>query len=151
MSIFVLYSRLEHKHFVKDLNFVPPELIMIAEDEQNRIVGISLVLPDFNEAIRPRKGKLFPFFLPYGAVKFFRDIKKIKTARVGLLGVHPDFRFMGIPERMVMETLLLGREKFKYDAVEIGWTFEDNVAMINNIEKTGADLKKSYRVYQLDI
>ena len=148
---YVPMTAAEYKKFVKELAmFVPGELIWIAED-QGAIVGVSLTLPDFNESIRPLRGRLFPWGLPTGIIRFYSGIKHIKTARVGLLGIHPDYRFEGVAERMMIETLMIGREKFNFKSAEIGWTFEDNVAMINNVEKLGTELKKTYRIYGLDV
>ena len=118
-SGYVPMTKSEFAQFKKSLIFVPPELIMVAKDGPE-IVGLALTLPDFNEIIRPLNGRLNPYFLPTGSIKFWRNLKNIKAARVGLLGVHPERRFEGIAERLIIETLDIGRKKFNFQSAEMG-------------------------------
>ncbi len=69
---YVKPSDAEFDAFVKDLKMVPPELTFIAE-HQGRVVGLSLTMPDYNEALRPIKGRLFTYGLPIGLCRFLLE------------------------------------------------------------------------------
>src|SRR5439155_23892536 len=58
-----------------------PDLLLIAE-VKGRPVAFSMTLPDFNEASRSVNGRLFPYGLPIGLIKFWRNLKHVKSARL---------------------------------------------------------------------
>jgi len=51
-----------------------------------------VTLPDLNEAIRPLHGRLTTWGLPIGLLKLLRGMKRIKAARMAVLGVLPAIR-----------------------------------------------------------
>ncbi len=84
-------------------------------------------------------------------MSFSSGIKKIKNARVTLLGVAEGYRIQGIAEKMIIETLRIGRDKFGFTGAEMGWTVEDNLGMARVIESVCSGKKKIYRVYHKKI
>ncbi len=126
-----------------------PELILIAEKNE-RPIAFSMTLPDFNEAAKPIDGQLFPYGLPIGLLRFLRNLKQIKTARLLALGVLPDFRRQGVAELLILRTFDCGINTMGYTGAELSWTLEDNVLINRTIEAVGGLHYKTYRIYERD-
>jgi hypothetical protein len=69
-----------------------PELLWLAEatrpDGTLEPIAFMLMLPDYNVAMKPLRGRL----LPFGWLKFLLGVKKIKTVRVLTLGIKLPYR-----------------------------------------------------------
>ena len=123
---------------------VDPNLVLIAETTEGEAIGFLLALPDLNRAIKPLKnGKLFPF----GVFKFLWAKRKIRTARVLTLGMKPGYQRSGIGAALYLKVFQLGAEN-GYDNAEASWILEDNGPMRQALEKVGAYVYKTYRVYE---
>lgn len=125
----------------------PPGLMLLAEDG-GRPVGLSLTLPDINEALRPLQGRLTRWGLPIGYLRLRANLKRVKTCRLMMLGVVPQFRRRGILERLIVRTLAYGKKTLHYTAAELGWTLETNDAIHHAIESVGARHYKTYRLFE---
>jgi hypothetical protein len=73
--------------------------------------------------------------------------RKINAARVLILGLKPGFRQMGI-DAMLYLRLWEEAPKNGYPAVECSWVLEDNWPMRRGLERMGARLYKTYRIYE---
>jgi GNAT superfamily N-acetyltransferase len=108
--------------------------------------GFLLAMPDFNQAIKPLKGRLLTpnliGFLPY---LFGRRLPR--TARVVTLGVKQKYQGRGIETAMLAEALRAGF-KLGFRFAEASWILEDNVAVQRLIELFGGKLYKTYRIYE---
>ncbi len=140
---FVPMTDHEIDHMAKQLKQVlDPGLIRIAEID-GRPVGFALALPDLNQALRHADGRLFPLGLP----KILWYARKINRARVLVLGVVKEYRKLGIDVIMYRDLFRYGMEKGYY-AGEFSWILEDNMAIRRPLEGFGAEVYKTYRVYQ---
>jgi hypothetical protein len=146
---FVPLTEAEMKKAAEDLKLViDPRIILIAEYE-GKPAGFALVVPNINEAIKPLRGKMFPF----GIFRLLWNTKvsRPRKARVTLLGVHPDFRGIRAGGGLA---ILLCQEVFKrcvasgYDEAELSWTLDDNVGINNVIKAMGGELYKTHYVYE---
>ena len=145
---FVKMTDPEFQHLAKELlRLVPPELLLFAEVE-GKVVGFSLILPDFHEAIRPLNGHLFNWGLPLGLVRFLRNRHHIQTGRLLTLGVIEEYRRRGISELLILRTLESVMKVTKFTGAELGWTLEDNDRINHTIEATGVRRYKTYRIYE---
>jgi hypothetical protein len=132
----------EFAYAAKDMKkMVNPQLLLIAE-AQERPIGFSLTVPDFNIALKPCRGSLYPF----GFLKFLWHKRKIHYARTLLMGVLPEFRHRGVDVVMVYKTFQAGY-RLGYHTGECSWVLEDNVAMNRVLEGIGARVYKTYRIY----
>lgn len=123
---------------------VDPDLVIIAEDDQGEPIGFMLALPDLNRAIKPLKnGRLFPF----GVFKFLWHKRKIRTARLLTLGMKPGYQRSGIGAALYLKCFQQGAAK-GYENAEASWILEDNGPMRQAMEKIGAYVYKTYRVYE---
>ena len=119
-----------------------PRLCLIAELE-NRPVGFALALPDYNQALRHMNGRLFPF----GFLKFLWHRRRIDALRILLLGTNPDVRVRGL-DAMLYLKLWQDVPAYGYRLVECSWILEDNWAMQRGLERMGAQIYKTYRIFE---
>jgi GNAT superfamily N-acetyltransferase len=123
---------------------VDPNLVIIAETSDGEPIGFMLALPDINQAIRPLKnGRLFPF----GFLKFLWHKRRIRTARLLTLGMKPGYQRSGIGAALYLKCFQQGAEN-GYQNAEASWILEDNGPMRQALEKIGAYVYKTYRVYE---
>jgi hypothetical protein len=141
---FVPFTDDEINVLAKDLAQIADEdLLLLAEKESNPI-AFSLTLPNINEVLKNiPNGRLFPT----GIFKLLFGIKKIKYARVLVLGVKKEFQFLGLGSIFYIETIMRARQK-GYLGGEMSWILEDNYTMNKPIEDVGAKKYKTYRIYQ---
>ena len=124
-----------------------PELLWLAEapraDGTREPVAFMLMLPDFNVAMKPLKGRL----LPFGWLKFLIGVKKIKTVRVLTLGIKKPYRLSGVQAIMMADSLRFLLSK-GYTGAEVSWLLEDNDLVIGSVRLWGGQLYKTYRIYE---
>lgn len=148
---FVRLSTAEFRYFAQRIAQVTvPEQVLLAEIE-GRVVGFSVTLPDLNEAIRPLNGRLTWYGLPIGLLRLLWRRRRIKTARMLVLGVVEGYRRRAIAERLILQTLEYGWKVIGYEAAELGWTLEDNPPVNLTIESVGGQRYKTYRIYEKSI
>ena len=139
---FVPLTEAELDHMAKSLApVVDPRLCAFAEVD-GEPVGFLLELPDFNRALKPLKGRLFPF----GLFRFLWNKRKIHVSRVITLGVRPEYRQRGIDAMLIMHTLTVGVDA-GYVEGECSWILESNWQMRRGLERVGGRVYKTYRVY----
>jgi GNAT superfamily N-acetyltransferase len=123
---------------------VDPNLVLIAETDAGEPIGFMLALPDLNRVIKTlRGGRLFPF----GVVKFLLNKGKVRTARLLTLGMKPGYQRSGIGAALYLRCFQQGAQN-GYQNAEASWILEDNGPMRQALEKIGAYVYKTYRVYQ---
>ncbi|HTR03580.1 MAG TPA: N-acetyltransferase [Thermoanaerobaculia bacterium] len=124
-----------------------PELLWLGEvrkpDGTLDPIAFMLMLPDFNTAMKPLKGRL----LPFGWLKFLLGVKKIKTVRVLTLGIKLPYRQSGIQSIMMADSLRFLLSK-GYTGAEVSWLLEDNELVIAAVRLWGGRLYKTYRIYE---
>lgn len=139
---FVPMTDREIDHLAAQLKpVVVPELIPFAERE-GRVVGFGVTLPDMNEALRHHNGSIL------GALRglYMIRAKKIRRARIPLLGILPEVRGKGV-DAMLYDWIW---EKCGARGIywgEAGWILEDNTAMNLGLEKMTFRVYKTYRMY----
>lgn len=132
------------------LEYADTDLVWFAEKthEDGKIepIGISIVLPNLNEATKSLNGKLGPIEI----LKFLAAKKKIKGTRAILFGLKRHAQGFGIPALLLMKTEDEARRK-GYKWCEMSWNLEDNVK-INTFDKgIGGRIYKKYRIYEKKI
>ncbi|MEY3052078.1 MAG: hypothetical protein RLY31_1863 [Bacteroidota bacterium] len=122
---------------------IDPDFALMAEHE-GHLVAFALAIPNINEITRTiRRGRL----LPTGMFKLLFRRKHIKSARVILLGVVPDFRRLGI-EGVFYARLMSEFFRKGYVEGEASWILETNDLMRRGIERAGLTVYKRYRLYE---
>ena len=141
---FVPMTKAEVESLARQLRWVGnPNLCLIAEI-RGETVGFALALPDYNQALRYIDGRLFPL----GLLKLLWYRRKINAVRVLILGLKPGFRHMGIDAMLYLRLWQEAPKNGCTTWVECSWILEDNWAMRRGLERMGARVYKTYRIYE---
>lgn len=134
----------EFAAFAADLKrILDPDLVLFAE-RHGQPVGFLLALPNLNEAlIRIRDGRL----LPFGLLKLLWYRRGIRSLRVVLAGMSPEWQRRGVGSLLYSEITRRAVAK-GYDGAEISWVLEDNLLMNRAARLLGGTIHKTYRVYR---
>ena len=122
--------------------FVEPGLVLFAEHEGVPI-GCALTLPDVNDVLRRVGGRL----LPFGWLQLARGVANIRTARVMILGVRPDFVGRGTAALLAHETAESLR-RLGFERAELSLVQGTNDRMRHVIEAFGCPRLKTFRLYE---
>lgn len=126
---------------------VIPELVPMAEKD-GKLIGFGIALPDLNVVFRRhRSGRLFPMILD---LLWSLKMRRIRRARILLLGVRPDYRGKGVDAMLYHWIWTRSGERRIYWG-EAGWILEDNPAMNAGLEKMTFKVYKTYRLYDRPI
>ena len=126
-----------------------PDLVFIVEDPEGNVVGMSLTLPDINQALLracPHPGTPEPLTL-LRLLWRWKVRSCIDAVRVVLLGVLEPYRKQGVDALLMYETAQAALIK-GYTWGEMSWILETNDMMNRGIEMMGAEVYKTYRIYQ---
>jgi GNAT superfamily N-acetyltransferase len=139
---FAPLSDAEIARLAKDLKpIVDPRFALVAEIH-GAPVGFALALPDYNQVLRHLNGRLSPV----GFLKLLWHRRNIDALRVLTLGLKPEYHRRGIDAlfylRMFQNGLAAG-----YRSAEASWILEENWDMRRALERMGAFVHKTYRVY----
>jgi GNAT superfamily N-acetyltransferase len=115
----------------------------VGADGSAEPVAFMMTLPDYNTAMAPLKGRLFPF----GWLKFLLGTRRIRAVRVLTLGVKREHRSRGLQSLLFEESLRVALER-GYTGCEVSWLLEDNELMIRGMKVWGGRLYKTYRMYE---
>jgi GNAT superfamily N-acetyltransferase len=144
---FVPMTDAEFDYMAKDLKMLLDTDFCLVAEQEGKIVGFALALPNVNEIlIRIKKGRLFPF----GIIKLLTSLKKIRSVRIIALGVIEKYRKMGI-EACFYASFLIAYKRKKFNRAEASWVLEDNFLMNNAIKEMNAVPYKKYRIYEKKI
>ena len=123
---------------------VIPELVPFVEKD-GKAIGFALALPDLNEAlVNNRSGRFFPAAL---TMLWKLRRRKIRRARILLLGLLPEWRGKGIDAALYHWIWTRSAER-GIGWGEAGWLLEDNAAIIQGLAKARFAPYKTYRIYQ---
>ncbi len=142
---FVPLSDAEVRHTAAGLkHLMIPELALAAEVD-GKMVGATFGLPDYNPRIKKIDGRLFPFGFLH-LLRRKRDIKKIRLISTNVL---PEYQLMGVGLALLsaMVPLVVG---WGLEEAEFSWVLESNSLSRGSLEKGGAILNKTYRMYDWD-
>ncbi|MGA2152005.1 MAG: GNAT family N-acetyltransferase [Geobacteraceae bacterium] len=119
------------------------DLSFIAEYD-GEPAGLSLVLPDMNQALKKAGGRLFPL----GLLKILWHKRKINSWRVPVVGVLEEHRMRGIEAVFCCRAYDAAKKKKNYRKCELSWILESNTAVNAVLKKLGARRSKTYRIYE---
>jgi len=119
------------------------DLFFIAEYD-GEPAGMSLVLPDMNQALKKADGRLFPL----GLLKILWHRRKIDAWRMPVLGVRQGHRLKGIEVVFCCRTYDVAKKNRNYGKGELSWVLESNTATHAVLKRLGARRSKTYRIYE---
>lgn len=125
-------------------SLIDPDVFPIAEDN-GKMVGYWMGLPDYNIALRHINGKLDL----WGTLKFLWYRRQINQGRVVLFCSLPEYRRKMVPLALIYLGMQGGIKKGKpYQRAELGHVFESNSASRKLVEASGGTIYKTYRIYE---
>ncbi len=144
---FVSMTDREMEHLGQELKMVlDPDLVYFAE-MHGETVGLSLGVPDVNQALHKAMPQPNTWSLPLTLLKFLWHRRKINTFRLMIMGVVPDYRALGIDSLFYVETARAAFAK-GYEFCEMSWILESNDMMNWIIERLGGRVYRTYRIYE---
>lgn len=144
---FVPMSDAEFEYTANDLKLILDPKFCIMAEQEGKIVGFALAIPDINQVlIKIKRGRLFPT----GLIKLLANKKKINGVRIMLLGVVDGYRKMGIEACLYGEIIRHFLEK-KMKYAEASWTLEHNDMVNRPIEDIGGKLYRKYRILEKNL
>ncbi len=143
---FVPLSAAEVKHLGAQLKMmIVPELALVAEVE-GQPIGAVFGLLDYNPRIKLIGGRLFPF----GFIRLLRRRRELKRMRVLSTNVVPEYQRWGIG-LVLLRGLVPKILEWGMEEVEFSWVLETNTLSRGSLERGGARLTKTYRLYDRPI
>lgn len=133
----------EFKFIAGDLRYLLKSKMALVAEYKKQPVGFVLGIPDFYSVInRKFNGKLTLASI----TSLFLKFKKIKTVRVMIAGILPEYRFLGIHIPLFYQ-VALNIFDLGYEGGEIAWVMDDNSKMNRILPLLGAQRTKGYRLY----
>ena len=141
---FVPMTDKEFDYTAKDLKLVMDTDFCYIAEQEGKIIGFALAIPDINQTlIKIKKGRLFPT----GLIKLLLGKKKINGIRILLLGVIDGYRKLGI-EACLYGRIIKAFKARKFQYAEASWTLENNEMVNRPIENIGGKLYRQYRILE---
>lgn len=130
----------------KELKMIIDEDIAYIGELNGKPIGFSLSIPDANQALQVANGRLFPF----GLIKLLLKKRSINGIRVLAMGVLKEHRHQGFDAVFYKQTYEEGMKK-GYITAEASLINETNTPMRHVLEKIGARIYKTYRMFDSPI
>lgn len=138
----VPYTEKEIMALAKELKMILDEDIAFIGEINGEPIGFSLSVPDANQALKVANGRLFPF----GLLRILWKKRSINGIRVMVMGVLKAHRHQGYDTVFYKRTYEEGIKK-GYQFAEASLINESNRPMRHVLERLGARIYKTYRMY----
>jgi GNAT superfamily N-acetyltransferase len=142
---FVPLSAAEVRHLGNQMrHMIVPELAQVAE-VHGKPIGAVFGLLDYNPRIKQINGRLFPF----GFIRLLSNRRGLKRMRVISTNVVPEYQRWGIG-LVLLHALVPKAMEWGMEEAEFSWVLESNTLSRGSLEKGGAKLTKTYRIFDRD-
>ncbi len=135
------------KIFYSFKSFLNPDYVFFARtNKDNRPIGFTFALPNYNEVIKKMNGKTNIFSL----IKFAIYKKRITGLRAMLQYIIPEYQHKGISKALYNETRK-SIEKNHITRVGLGTIMENNDKSNGLVVSAGGVRSKTYRIYYKEL
>jgi GNAT superfamily N-acetyltransferase len=139
----VALSEAEFQALADDFKQVlDPDLAWIAEVD-GEPAALTVTLPDYNQVFKPMNGRFFPFGWWY----WLTARRRIDQVRVFILGVKKRYQHMPLGAPLYVKTWEEAMKRGMRGG-EASLVVENNVRMRGALERLGARIYKTYRIYE---
>ncbi len=140
-------SKIQVDYYIKKyLSFVDKDLVIVAVNEEDKVVGFLLALPSLSKALQRANGRLFPF----GLFHLLKGLKQKELMDFYLAGIRRSYRGKGIDLMMVLSMADVAREK-GFKMVESNPELEDNKNIHGQWKYFEHTLHKRRRLFKKEI
>ena len=146
---FVPTTEAETAQLGKALKDVLDKRLILFAEIDGEPAGFIVLLPNVNEAIEGLNGKLLPF--GWAKLLWRLKVKRVKSIRIPLMGLKRKFADTLRGQVVPFHLMNAGRDAglaLGYDKFEFSWILEDNAPMRRISEAMGAEIYKTYRIYE---
>lgn len=146
---FVPTTEAETAQLAKSLKDVLDKRLILFSEIDGEPAGFIVLLPNVNEAIEGLNGKLLPF--GWAKLLWRLKVKRVKSIRIPLMGLKRKFADTLRGQVVPFHLMNAGRDAglaLGYDKFEFSWILEDNAPMRRISEAMGAEIYKTYRIYE---
>ncbi len=112
-------------------------------------VAAALLLPNLYEIVRGFNGKLLPFNWLKLMIGMTR--KRYRSARILLFGVRPSESSKPhgpLLPAMILRTFLNRAPRYNLEEIDMGWILDHRSEIRNMLDRTGAEVTRTHRIYQ---
>jgi GNAT superfamily N-acetyltransferase len=139
---FAPMSESEIDHMSKSLKHLIVPKMTAAAEVDGKMVGAVFGLLDYNPRIKAIDGRLFPF----GFIRLLRNKQALKRVRLVSTNVVPEYQKWGLG-LVLLNRLLPDALEFGIKEAEFSWVLESNHLSYASLKRGGAELVKTYRMY----
>lgn len=146
---FVPMTKAQVAHMAKELRPIIERYNIIFCEYDGEPVAFGLVLPNVNVAIRDFDGKLLPF--NWAKLLWRLKVKKLPEARMPLMGVRKKLHGKPLGAAFAYKIIEMVNTANMDNGVvssELSWILENNTDMLTMLTDMGAEIYKTYRVYE---
>ncbi len=126
-------------------SLIVPELVPVAFVKGDP-AGFIVTIPNYNEVLAGMGGSMGPASL----LKFLAGRRKIKSCRLMLFGIRPEYRKRGV-DAVLMASNHRAALELGYRGAEFSWVLEENELTKRAAKMMGARPYKRYRIYEKEI
>jgi GNAT superfamily N-acetyltransferase len=140
---FVPPSADEFWHIVKDLQWLRKLDGLLIAEVDGHPVGATTSVPDVNQVLKGTNGRLMPV-LWWRLLNMSRIITRTRAVTTGVVKEYQEKGVLAV----LMYHLLRSASRNGFTEVEFSWILENNTLANQSLEKAGAQMYKTYRLYE---
>jgi GNAT superfamily N-acetyltransferase len=135
-----------HKLSADYLPLLDPELVVVVADRKDVPMAFVVAVPDLSEGLQRAKGRLFPF----GFIHVMRAMRRSRQLDLLLGAVRKDVQGRGLTGALGVHLLSVARQR-GFTTIDSHLVLESNASMRAQLERTGGEVYKRYRIYGKDL
>ena len=120
-----------------------PRLLLIGESN-GESAGVAIVLPNFNEILHAARNT--PHWLRLAHIFVLMKTRKIRTCRLTVLGVVPEFRDRGLHAWLVHEQFREAKQLHTH--ATLGWLEDTNAEIIEICRVVGGETDREWGIFE---
>ncbi len=149
---FIPFTEAEMRHAARSMRpLIRPDFVWLGEVD-GEIACMIVCLPNLNEAIAGLNGRVLP--LGWAKLLWRLRVAGLKSGRVLLMGLRKRHHRSALGTVLLyglFDRLQTSMVRAGYERVELSWVLEDNLPIRRVIEDIGAQVYKTYRIYEKEI
>ncbi|WP_375201852.1 dATP pyrophosphohydrolase [Hyphococcus sp.] len=146
---FIPFTEEQIEHMAKELRpIISPHNVVFC-DYDGEPAAFALVLPDVNNITRDFGGKLLPF--NWAKLIWRLKLQPVPRARMPLMGVVRKLQRKPVGTAIAYKMITMAQEANVSRGVlhsELSWILESNESMLSMLLDMGAEIYKTYRMYE---